>query len=197
MPEAWRRCTQAKGHGPLSPSAQESFRGHAASLLEEDDWLAQVLLLASRRTPTHTDTPLALHALPVDNKTTLRRTCSNATPSSKASGLEEAVDALHTSMEGRRMPSRGVQDDILQLTALVQWLRLSHTGNNAHKVLLRNCDLRCVPGNMRRMYMQLQLAGREAAQSVATRLCGRHPGGLGGAWCPCSRYNGRNTAKQQ
>ena len=71
--------------------------------------------------------------------------------------VEEAFDALHTSMDGRRMPSRGVQDDILQLTALVQWLRLSHTGNNAHKVLLGNCDLRCVPGNMRRMYMQLQL----------------------------------------
>ncbi len=54
--------------------------------------------------------------------------------------VENARDALHISLEGRSILSRGVQDDIpvLQLTALVQWLRLSHTGNNAHKVLLGN-----------------------------------------------------------
>jgi hypothetical protein len=63
-------------------------------------------------------------------------------------------------MEGRTMKSRGDADDILELTELVQWTRNTHQGNNAHKVLLGNCDLRCVPSNMRRMYMQMQIDPR-------------------------------------
>jgi len=74
--------------------------------------------------------------------------------------VEEAFDQLFSSMEGRTMKSRGDADDVLELTELVQWTRNTHQGSNAHKVLLGNCDLRCVPSNMRRMYMQMQLDPR-------------------------------------
>jgi len=59
--------------------------------------------------------------------------------------VKEAFDQLISSMEGRTMKSRGDAGDILKLTELVQWTRNTHQGSNAHKVLLGNCDLRCVP----------------------------------------------------
>lgn len=75
-------------------------------------------------------------------------------------GIQEAMENLIDSMQGRQMNGRGKASDVLDLEVLAKWVTSPAEGTPAVKVLLGNCDLRCVPVDMRRMYMQMQIQPR-------------------------------------
>jgi hypothetical protein len=68
-------------------------------------------------------------------------------------GVEEAIQQLRSSMYGRPIKVRGGGDR--EISLLVDFVAAQHLNMGAEKVLLGNCDPRCVPANLRGLYTAL------------------------------------------